>query len=317
MGKKEKMQFKGTNAPQFLLKKFEENGTQLDFIGENGIQKRYQLNGCVLLGLYYQPKEQLRLQLVQEQKALKFVFQVSGSNQLQFNKKVVAVEEGFYNLIVNPAGNLSVNAAGKTIACYILTIQLAFIAHLFEDDNELLSSLNKLYMSNELTTYWKENKPFDAAICNVLNDFDTVTLEGDLKKAYLQTKTVELLRLLFHKNEKKQRPIITARPPKQLDTLMAKVNAYLAYNLHRSVTIPELAQFAGINTTKLKTDFKKVYGKTIFKQLTTLRMQKAYGLLLAKELSIAQISQQVGYKNPQHFTVAFKKFYGHLPSEIS
>lgn len=78
-----------------------------------------------------------------------------------------------------------------------------------------------------------------------------------------------------------------------------------------------LSTIAGLNTSKLKQDFKSIYATTIFKYITNLKMQKAKSLILDKNLSISQASFEVGYKNPQHFTVAFKKKFGILPKDIS
>ncbi|WP_262491739.1 AraC family transcriptional regulator [Myroides odoratimimus] len=38
-------------------------------------------------------------------------------------------------------------------------------------------------------------------------------------------------------------------------------------------------------------------------------------LLTAQELHIAEISDLIGYKNPRHFSSAFKKKYGVSPSQ--
>lgn len=98
---------------------------------------------------------------------------------------------------------------------------------------------------------------------------------------------------------------------------MEKVHMFLENNMSKSITIRDLAQFAGINTSKLKHDFKQAYGTTIFKRLTSLRMKRAHRLLAENDLTVAYVSQTVGYKNPQHFTVAFKKYYGFLPRELN
>ena len=55
---------------------------------------------------------------------------------------------------------------------------------------------------------------------------------------------------------------------------------------------------------------------TAFQYLLEQRMQKAKQLLLESNYNIAEISDIVGYKNPTHFTFAFKKFYNRLPSDF-
>jgi AraC-like DNA-binding protein len=45
-----------------------------------------------------------------------------------------------------------------------------------------------------------------------------------------------------------------------------------------------------------------------------LRMEKALELIESGENSILQVALSVGYSNPSHFSAAFKRFYGRLPS---
>ena len=71
---------------------------------------------------------------------------------------------------------------------------------------------------------------------------------------------------------------------------------------------------AGFNATKLKRDFKKVYGTTVYKYITGLRMEEAKKRIVEDHISIAQAAYEVGYSNPQHFTAAFKRTMGYLPS---
>ena len=97
---------------------------------------------------------------------------------------------------------------------------------------------------------------------------------------------------------------------------IVKLEAYCRKNLKKKLTIDSLSQMAGFNTTKLKTEFKKVYKTTINKHITLLRMEKARTLIIDENLTIAQASYEVGYSNPQHFTAAFKKNMGYLPSRL-
>lgn len=105
---------------------------------------------------------------------------------------------------------------------------------------------------------------------------------GSLRKTYLEAKVIEILERLFVKKPKciSLGGVIPARPPKIKDSLMEKVHMFLENNMSKSITIRDLAQFAGINTSKLKHDFKQAYGTTIFKRLTSLRMNRHIVYLL-------------------------------------
>ncbi|GAA4317075.1 hypothetical protein GCM10023149_14450 [Mucilaginibacter gynuensis] len=86
-------------------------------------------------------------------------------------------------------------------------------------------------------------------------------------------------------------------------------------NLRNPYSLVELARKTGLNDFKLKKGFKKLFGYTVFGYLTEIRMNKAY-LLLQEGKTVSQVAEAVGYKNSQHFTVAFKKKFKVLPSKM-
>jgi AraC-like DNA-binding protein len=45
-------------------------------------------------------------------------------------------------------------------------------------------------------------------------------------------------------------------------------------------------------------------------------MEKAKEILSKRGMNISEVAYEVGYKNPQHFTVAFKKYFGYVPSKL-
>lgn len=95
-----------------------------------------------------------------------------------------------------------------------------------------------------------------------------------------------------------------------------QVNDIISEDINTTLSLTDLAVTAGLNVDKLKKGYKEVFGTTVFNHLREMKMQKAKELLEAKKHSITQISELVGYKNPQHFTAAFKKRFGILPSEL-
>lgn len=81
-------------------------------------------------------------------------------------------------------------------------------------------------------------------------------------------------------------------------------------------TLLSLAHRVGTNDATLKKQFKQVFGTTVFHYLTDLRMQLAREILLEEREKIAVVAQRVGYKHATHFTAAFKKHFGYLPTQI-
>lgn len=81
-------------------------------------------------------------------------------------------------------------------------------------------------------------------------------------------------------------------------------------------TIPELAKSVALSESKLKTLFKAVYGLPPFEYFQKHRMEKARVMLLSNDYSIKDVGYALGYVNLSNFTLAFKKQFGQLPSEL-
>ena len=102
---------------------------------------------------------------------------------------------------------------------------------------------------------------------------------------------------------------------KQDILLIRQARTILAENFDKRITIPQLARQAGINEAKLKEGFKELYGQSIHTFLLELRLEKAKNLLLTTQLSITDITYEIGYSHVTHFTTLFKKELGLTPTE--
>ncbi len=78
--------------------------------------------------------------------------------------------------------------------------------------------------------------------------------------------------------------------------------------------ISNLARRVGVNESYLKEWFREHIGMTIGVYIREQRMKKARQMIETGRHSILQTALFVGYSNPSHFSAAFKKFYGRLPS---
>ncbi|MEG3660072.1 AraC family transcriptional regulator [Arenibacter palladensis] len=175
---------------------------------------------------------------------------------------------------------------------------------------------NKMFAYNTSLGYWSTAKPMTMSLHLAISEILNCNLTSNAKVYYLESKIRLLLIDLFLGQEKqigRNREVsLSASDYETIENLVH----YIETHLKKPLTIKELSAVAGYNTTKLKSYFKKVHNTTIFKFITSLRMQKAKALILEDNYTIAQASYEVGYSNPQHFTVAFKKNMGYLPSAL-
>lgn len=80
-------------------------------------------------------------------------------------------------------------------------------------------------------------------------------------------------------------------------------------------TIRQVARAAGINETTLKRGFKALFGETLFEFSVRCRMQHALTLFREQRLSVAEVSEAVGYRHQTSFATAFRRHFGLRPKD--
>lgn len=84
------------------------------------------------------------------------------------------------------------------------------------------------------------------------------------------------------------------------------------------IGVQELADLVGISSAKLKSDFKLVYGESLFQYFRKKQLETAKKILQDKQekISIKDLAAMFGYANQSKFSTAFKSEFGMLPSEV-
>lgn len=195
---------------------------------------------------------------------------------------------------------------------FLVILSTAFYFRLLHQHSELHQEFAENVLQGRHT--YLSNKPMDITpeMKWVLHDIRNSQRTGPLKRLYLEAKVMELLMLQLEQWQLLQ----GQQTPNSILRGDADAKAILEENYHSPPTIQELARLVYLNETKLKQGFKACCSHTIHGYVVWLRMEKAKQLLQQSQLSIGDIAYQVGYKNSAHFTAAFKKHFGFLPSEI-
>ena len=90
----------------------------------------------------------------------------------------------------------------------------------------------------------------------------------------------------------------------------------LIENLDNPPSLSELSRRIGLNTYKLKKDFKELFGVPVFKYLQNERLNTAHDLLRKQEMNVREAAWEVGYDSLSSFSKAFARKFGYRPSEI-
>jgi AraC-like DNA-binding protein len=82
---------------------------------------------------------------------------------------------------------------------------------------------------------------------------------------------------------------------------------YMKNNLDRSITVDELADHLNYSNSYLYSLFKEETGYSPIHYFNHLKIQKACQYLSSTDMSVKEISYELGFKDPFYFSRLFKK----------
>lgn len=95
-----------------------------------------------------------------------------------------------------------------------------------------------------------------------------------------------------------------------------QAKAILADNIAAPPSLNELSKVIGLNSYKLKKNFKELFGVPVFKHLQNERLIKAHHMLRDSDATVQEASWAVGYESVSSFSNAFTKKFGFRPSDV-
>ena len=104
---------------------------------------------------------------------------------------------------------------------------------------------------------------------------------------------------------------------KQLSrTRVQRVKRHLAEHLDEALNLSALARLVGCSAHYLSRSFSESTGTTISQYLRRLRIERAATLLATGRFNVSEAAVEVGYQSLSHFSKAFLKEKGCLPSKF-
>ncbi|WP_316835002.1 AraC family transcriptional regulator [Pedobacter nutrimenti] len=87
-------------------------------------------------------------------------------------------------------------------------------------------------------------------------------------------------------------------------------------NFMDDLSMEQIAAYTGRSLATFKRDFQKISNLSPQKWLIKKRLEAAYVKLKEEGKKVQEVCVEVGFKNPSHFSTAFKKQYGFPPTEV-
>ncbi len=161
-------------------------------------------------------------------------------------------------------------------------------------------------------------EPIDSEYRRLMQEVTEVEDDNPMRLAIIQNRIMLLIeRFILSVYERGKNSFIRLQLSKMDIDRMMQVEGMLTRDIFEPApTISQLAKMVSISESKLKKDFKLIYGLPVYEYFQKIRMQAAKDKLLSGDHSVKEVAMELGYSNLSNFTIAFKKEFGLLPSKL-
>lgn len=126
-----------------------------------------------------------------------------------------------------------------------------------------------------------------------------------LAETLLKQLMIKLVRNYENKTEVNAAPV----SPNLIDNKYLMIEECFLYE-YRTLTLEKLSARLGLSTRQTERLLKDHYAKTFLQKKTEARMSAASILLQNSDISISKIAEDTGYSCVEHFSAAFRRYYG-------
>lgn len=214
------------------------------------------------------------------------------------------------------------------------------LPHVFRNDSKYYTSLHD-GQAHSLTVFfeWQTfgDKFLSLPELTHLQEFSKLSQRGLFVQEPVKTRISRLMKLLFKKTGmdrmitllkilsvlseyKHVEPLASSGTYNEFDEIdgkkLADIYRFTMNEYHRKISLDEVASIAHMTTNSFCRYFKKRTRKSYIDFLTEIRLGQAKKLLQQKNLSISQISIEVGFNNLSNFNRKFREMCSITPTEF-
>jgi AraC-like DNA-binding protein len=133
---------------------------------------------------------------------------------------------------------------------------------------------------------------------------------GVLDDQFSQVKRTELLLVLLKENPSLASIFFDFSDPEKID-----LGEFMTRNFRFNVSIERFAYLTGRSLSAFKRDFEAMFNATPKHWLVQKRLEEAHYLINQKGKKPTEIYLDLGFEDLSHFSFAFKKLFGHSPTQ--
>lgn len=260
----------------------------------------YKLEGIKILHTISKSSRQAIISIVNHHATIFMGFNFDGNVGVSINGMITSQ---------NPYEHVFNNCMGRDTILQIDKNRWEYIS-IFVDQrkaNDFLMDIGNTVIKQFKMSFTKE-------IFEVTRQIITCKLNGYFRPLYYASKVKELFILQYYQ-------YTHFRCEDKLVSRRDYIILYKAVKLiHEEyldpIEVSDVCKRVGTNKSKLRTLFKEHFNVTINKYLIKLRMTYAMSILLNNSSTISEVSHLLNYSTPNHFSRAYKNYFGRYPSEI-
>jgi AraC-like DNA-binding protein len=215
--------------------------------------------------------------------------------------------------------NMFVNTEELPANMHIRSIKILFDEIWLKKYLGLSAETSVLQKYLSLKTESFDIEKLDAGYLNLMDEIWGVQQSDPVQNIFLQNRVTLLIERFFTRLHDKIN-LLEGRFNLSDDEVqrLIKVEQLLVSDFREvPPTIDEFSRIVSMSSTKLKKNFKGVYGDSIYAYYQKLRMQKARELLMTGEYNVNETAEAIGYQNTSNFILAFKKQFHISPGEVA
>lgn len=218
----------------------------------------------------------------------------------------------FSHMLILPNKSFKITIPAKSHACFTSVLIYDFCIANFLNNNSFEYPIRVKHAKR-----WKPGHIDKSNIMLVMEQIRWGVRSNQMPPLSYLCKAIELLSMIAHnaeiqKYQPTRRQHVTWNDELKINLVAESINKDPIH----PPTIKEMCRLAEMCESKLRVEFKSIYGMTIYAYIREAIMKRAMQMLADDCLNIKTIAALCGYENPAKFTAVFKQIHGITPSEF-
>jgi len=200
----------------------------------------------------------------------------------------------------------------KNLECIVIATALPNIEQLPNQEGEIFSELLEELVNPK--DHYVEGPSFlmTPEMERIVDSIFSNKYTGKTKMMFLRSQITALLSHFFGQLASLKTGKIKAPEREKLN----QAKDILLDNIDNPPSLSEISKQIGLNTFKLKKEFKELFGVPVFKYLQNERLTLAHKMIRNQDATVQEAAWHVGYDSLSSFSNAFEKKFGYRPSQI-